>query len=70
MDMSKEELLSERIGQLETLVEELLKEDPAEEKIRKQMSELQIAYTTDPVERINRVLAALHPHEILDFEEN
>ena len=60
--------LVERIQKLEALVEELLRDDPVPERIEAQMKELEINYTDDPVERINRVLAALHPYETLDFE--
>jgi hypothetical protein len=59
---------TDRVGQLEALVEELLKDSPTEPIIEKQMKELDIPYTQDPVERINRVLEALHPHQMLDFE--
>jgi len=57
-----------RVGQLEALVEELLKDNPTEPLIEKQMKALDIPYTEDQVERINRVLEALHPHRALDFE--
>ncbi len=57
-----------RVSQLEALVEELLKDSPVEPIIEKQMNDLDIPYTEDPVERINRVLEALHPHQMLDFE--
>lgn len=61
--------IEEKVKKLELLVEELLKENPAEDQIRKKMSELELNYTEDPVERINRVLGALHPFGDLDFEE-
>ena len=73
-DMTKDQGASElasidqRVGQLEQLVEELLRDNPTEPLIEKQMKELDIPYTDDPVERINRVLEALHPHKALDFE--
>jgi hypothetical protein len=67
--MAEQGLVEEKIGQLEGLVEELLKDSPSEEKIKKQMTELELEYTDDPVERINRVLEALHPYQTLDFEE-
>ncbi|MCC6277148.1 MAG: hypothetical protein IT289_04445 [Oligoflexia bacterium] len=67
--MDKTDIKGERILQLEALVEELLKENPVETRIAEQMQQLQLDYTSDPVERINRVLAALHPYQILDFEE-
>ena len=56
------------VTQLEGLVEELLKESPEEVLIRTKMETLGIQYSEDPVERINRVLCALHPDETLDFE--
>lgn len=58
----------QRVNQLEALVEELLKDTPAEQVIEKKMTALKIDYTIDPVERINRVLEALHPYQTLDFE--
>ena len=60
--------MDQRVEQLEVLVEELLKDHPAETIIEKQMLALEIPYTEDPVERINRVLEALHPERSLDFE--
>ena len=60
---------SERVTQLEALVEELLIDTPQEETIQKKMLDLNIPYTEDPVERINRVLSALHPYQVLDIEE-
>jgi hypothetical protein len=60
----------QRVNQLESLVEELLKDCPAEPIIEKKMTELEITYTPDPVERINRVLEALHPYQALDFIED
>lgn len=59
----------EYIGQLEGLVEELLKEEPEEQLVKTKMSLLGLEYTADPVERINRVLLALHPDSGIDFEE-
>jgi hypothetical protein len=61
--------LSERVVQLEALVEELLTDHPIEETIEEKMKKLDIAYTADPVERINRVLSALHPYQIMDIED-
>ncbi|MDZ4677386.1 MAG: hypothetical protein SGI74_07730 [Oligoflexia bacterium] len=68
MEKVQDSEVDARVSQLEALVEELLKENPIEERIEKKMKELDISYTSDPVERINRVLAALHPHQALDFE--
>jgi hypothetical protein len=64
-------ITQERITLLESLVEELLKEEPAEKVVQNKMNALEIEYTEDPVERINRVLACLHPSQVvdLDFEE-
>jgi hypothetical protein len=58
----------QRVDKLESLVEELLKDSPTEGEVEKKMQELSIPYTSDPVERINRVLEALHPYQTLDFE--
>ena len=66
--MDKVQGVEERVLRLEALVEELLRDNPVEERVKLQMQELDIEYTVDPVERINRVLEALHPYEILDFE--
>jgi hypothetical protein len=68
MEKVQSKEIDARVSQLEALVEELLKENPIEERIEKKMKELDISYTPDPVERINRVLAALHPYQVLDFE--
>ena len=57
-----------RVERLEELVEELLKDNPIEDRIQEKMKGLDIQYTEDPVERINRVLEVLHPYQILDFE--
>lgn len=61
--------VEEKVKKLELLVEELLKDNPSESDIQKKMAELELTYTEDPVERINRVLEALHPFGALDFEE-
>ena len=53
--------VAEKVRKLELLVEELLKDHPSEESIKNKMTELELNYTEDPVERINRVLEALHP---------
>ena len=61
----------EYVEQLEMLVEELLNDDAKEASIKAKMIAVGIEYCDDPVERINRVLKALHPNEIeenLDFE--
>lgn len=61
--------LQKRVELLESLVNELLNENPKEEVIQKQMNRLSIEYTSDKVTQINRVLEALHPYQTLDFEE-
>ena len=66
--LNKNVSFSDRVVQLEALVEELLNDNPVEQSIREKMTGLEIAYTPDPVERINRVLSALHPYQILDME--
>jgi hypothetical protein len=57
-----------RVNKLESLVEELLKDAPHETAIETKMKQLEIEYTVDPVERINRVLEALHPYQALNLE--
>ena len=57
-----------RVEMLEELVEELLKDTPQEQAIQVKMKKLDLEYTEDPVERINRVLEVLHPYQVLDFE--
>ena len=69
MGLGTDTNVSERVTRLEALVEEMLKDNPIEDRIQTQMKELEIEYSADPVERINRVLEALHPYETLDFEE-
>jgi len=46
--------------ELDVLVEELSKKRPDETLIRRKMYKLGIGYCTDPVERLNRVLLAIH----------
>jgi hypothetical protein len=50
----------EKLRILETLVEELLKDDPEENLEQKSMSDAGIAASGDPIDRINKVLMALH----------
>ena len=66
---SKMEPMEHYVTQLEGLVEELLKEAPEENTVQLKMQELGLKYSEDPVERINRVLCALHPDEAIEFEE-
>jgi hypothetical protein len=48
-----------KIEKLELLVDELVKEAPEEQKIRGYMKSAGLTYVEDPVERMNRVFAAL-----------
>ena len=48
---------------LETLVEELLKDTPEEDIVRDCMTAAGIDDTRDPIDRINKVLHALHFEE-------
>lgn len=59
----------ERVEILESLVEELLKDAPNEELVESKMKHLNIPYSNDPTDRINRVLEALHPYQVMEFEE-
>lgn len=49
-----------RLEDLESLVEELIKKDPNDEWINRQMQRAGLKVTNDPIERINQVLTALH----------
>ena len=53
---SREEILS-------FLAEELIKPVPKEDIVKEYMSKVGLEYSTDPVERINTVLQALHFQE-------
>ncbi len=57
-----------RVELLESLVDELLKENPIEFAIQTKMTELKIEYTDNQVLRINRVLETLHTYQSMDFE--
>jgi hypothetical protein len=57
------------IEPLECLVEEMLKDEPKEETIKEQMKLIGIPYSSDPIERLNAVLFALHPNR-RHFESN
>ena len=48
-----------KLGQLESLVDELVKEDPSEERIRTCMEAAGLKYTLDPIGRMSSVLSAL-----------
>lgn len=53
----------EKLDLLERLVEELLKESPEENVVAKYMSDAGISDSKDPIDRINKVLLALHFEE-------
>ena len=50
----------EKLRLLETLVEELLKETPEESKVSACLRDAGIPDSKDPIDRINKVLLALH----------
>ncbi len=56
----EESLLGDQLITLEKLVDELIKDEPQEDVIQAMMAETGIPYCEDPVDRINRVLRALH----------
>ena len=58
-----ENLNAEKLDILETLVEELLKEAPEEKVVRTCMNAAGIPDSKDPIDRINKVLHALHFEE-------
>lgn len=49
------------LSKLDGLIDELLKVSPDEGKLKKMMAEVEIPFCADPIERMNRVLMALHP---------
>ncbi|HMN67040.1 MAG TPA: hypothetical protein PKC28_00745 [Bdellovibrionales bacterium] len=53
----------EKLKILETLVDELLKETPQERVVRECMTKAGIPDSKDPIDRINKVLHALHFEE-------
>ena len=53
----------EKLHILEVLVEELLKDDPLESVVQKCMSDVGMLDSKDPIDRINKVLMALHFEE-------
>jgi hypothetical protein len=53
----------EKLRILEVLVEELLKEEPEEGLVQKCMTQAGIPDSKDPIDRINKVLMALHFEE-------
>jgi hypothetical protein len=54
---------AERLRILEILVEELLKDEPEEALVQKCMIQAEIPDSKDPIDRINKVLMALHFEE-------
>lgn len=54
---------SDKLQILEILAEELLKDDPREEVVKKYMSQAGLPDSKDPIDRINKVLKALHFEE-------
>ncbi len=48
-----------KIDQLENLVDELVKQEPQEERIKTYMRQAGLGYISDPIERLNTVLQAL-----------
>jgi hypothetical protein len=57
-------MTTEKLRLMEVLVEELLKDEPNESMVEKYMNQAGIPDSKDPIDRINKVLVALH------FEEN
>lgn len=53
-------MTNEKLSILETLVEELLKDSPEEKVVQNCMSAAGIHDSKDPIDRINKVLLALH----------
>lgn len=53
-------MTKEKLEVLETLVEELLKDAPKETVVRDCMVAAGIPDSKDPIDRINKVLSALH----------
>ena len=51
---------NESVETYEHLVEELLKDEPAEKRVEDLMKKIGLDYTQDPLQRINQVLLALH----------
>jgi len=47
------------LNQLEKLIDELIKDNPEEGRIRTYMEEAGLCYTEDPIERMHSVLSAL-----------
>lgn len=56
-------MTTEKLHLLEELVEELLRDEPRETIVEKCMSQAGIPDSKDPIDRINKVLLALHFEE-------
>jgi len=56
-------MTTEKLRLLEELVEELLKDTPVESVVEKCMNKAGIPDSKDPIDRINKVLLALHFEE-------
>lgn len=50
----------QQLANLEKLVDELLRQSPCEERIRTFMSDAGIDYISDPIDRMNNVMAHLN----------
>jgi hypothetical protein len=50
---------NQKLGELENLVDELIKDAPSEERIRFCMEAVGLKYTHDPIGRMSDVLSAL-----------
>jgi len=50
----------EQIQALEVLVDELVSDKSSEKRIQDLMEKVGLEFTTDPIERMNRVLLRLH----------
>lgn len=51
------------VASLEVLVEEMLKPKPCEQTVKSMMKGNGLPYSSDPIERVNLVLRALHFNE-------
>lgn len=56
-------MTADRLQLLETLVDELMKDEPSESVVSKCMSAVGLVDNKDPIDRINQVLKALHFEE-------
>lgn len=63
-------MTTDRLTILEQLVEELVKDNPTEERVQQCMLAAGLEDSKDPIDRINQVLRALHFEEKgKDFSE-